>query len=255
MSTSLAAGLEDRAVLVTGVARGIGRAIADSLCAHGARVCGVDLTEEGANAFLEGAEDPGRHLAIAQDLTDLDAQAALLQRTTDELGELAALIHVAGVAKRQQLDDVSESDWDLQTDVNMKATFFLNRAVGNLLRDQGKGGAIVNFTSQGWWTGGFGGSVVYCAGKGGIVSITRGLARTFGPHGIRVNVIAPGLINTPMLTTDITEEALSGLAAQVPLGRIGEPDEVAGTAVFLASDHARYISGATINVTGAWLMY
>jgi NAD(P)-dependent dehydrogenase (short-subunit alcohol dehydrogenase family) len=113
----------------------------------------------------------------------------------------------------------------------------------------------VNFTSQGWWTGGFGGSVVYAASKGGIVSMSRGLARTLAPHRIRVNTIAPGFVDTPMMCSDMTEAELQACVDQVPLGRMAEPDEVADIASFLIGSDSRYMTGATLNVTGGQLMY
>jgi NAD(P)-dependent dehydrogenase (short-subunit alcohol dehydrogenase family) len=119
-------------------------------------------------------------------------------------------------------------------------------------RTQGK---IIAFSSQGWWSGGFGGSVVYCASKGGIVSMVRGLSRTLGPSGITVNAIAPGLVDTPMLMDDLSGETFEALKQQTPLQRVAEPSEIASVVVFLASDHASYISGATINVSGGFLMY
>jgi NAD(P)-dependent dehydrogenase (short-subunit alcohol dehydrogenase family) len=133
--------------------------------------------------------------------------------------------------------------------------FFLCRAAGRAMIEQGQGGRIVTFTSQGWWTGGFGGSVVYAASKGGIVSVTRGLARTFGPHGITVNAVSPAQVDTPMLMTGLRPEVLEGMLKQTPLGRIAEPEEIAGTVVFLASQHAGYNTGATINISGGFLMY
>jgi NAD(P)-dependent dehydrogenase (short-subunit alcohol dehydrogenase family) len=110
-------------------------------------------------------------------------------------------------------------------------------------------------SSQGWWSGGFGGSVVYAASKGGIVSMTRGLARSLGPAGICVNCIAPGNIDTPMLMQDLDPNALDSIHRNTPLGRLGRPDEVASVAVFLLSTHASFVSGATLNVSGAFLMY
>ena len=104
-------------------------------------------------------------------------------------------------------------------------------------------------------TGGFGGSVVYAATKGGIVSMTRGMARTYAPSGVRVNTVSPGGVDTPMMVDGLTDEALAGFVAGIPLGRLAEPGELAGAVVFLASDHARYITGATINVSGGFLMY
>ncbi len=150
---------------------------------------------------------------------------------------------------------MTEEDWDVQHDVNLKAGFFLNRACGRALREQGRGGRIINFTSQGWWSGGFGGSVVYAATKGGIVSMTRGLARTYAKDRITVNAVSPGAADTAMLRSGLTEEQLAQQIAQIPMGYMAAPSELAGTVLFLASDHAGYITGATINVSGGWLMY
>jgi NAD(P)-dependent dehydrogenase (short-subunit alcohol dehydrogenase family) len=255
MTWSIDAGLEGRGVIVTGAARGIGRAVAEAFALAGARVCAVDLNRDGVEEVVASFEDPARHLARSCDLRDLSGHEGLIRDAGEAFGRVDVLAHVAAVAKRQQLHDVTEADWDFQTDTNLKAGFFLNRAVAVAMREGGRGGSIINFTSQGWWTGGYGGSVVYCAGKGGIVSVSRGLARTFGPDRIRVNTIAPGLVDTPMLREGLTDEALDALVAQVPLGYLSEPTDLAGVVVFLASDHARYISGATINVSGGFLMY
>lgn len=171
-------------------------------------------------------------------------------------GGVRALAHLAAVlVRRASIDEVSDEDWDLQHDVNLKATFFLNRAFAQHLRAAGRGGAIVDFTSQGWWTGGYGGSVVYSASKGGVVSLVRGLARSLAPDGIRVNAVAPGGVDTPMLREGMTDEALADFQALIPLGRLADPSELAGTVVFLCSDHASFITGATVNVSGGQLMY
>jgi NAD(P)-dependent dehydrogenase (short-subunit alcohol dehydrogenase family) len=114
---------------------------------------------------------------------------------------------------------------------------------------------LINFTSQGWWTGGFGGSVAYAATKGGIVSMSRGLARTYAKDGITVNTVSPGAVDTPMLRSGLTDAQLQEHIDQIPLGYLAAPADLAGIVVFLASDHARYVTGATINVSGGWLMY
>jgi NAD(P)-dependent dehydrogenase (short-subunit alcohol dehydrogenase family) len=150
---------------------------------------------------------------------------------------------------------VDEADWNLHADTNLKASFFLNRAAAERMKASGRGGRIINITSAGWWTGGTHGSTVYAATKGGLVSMSRGLARAYGPHGILVNCIAPGLVDTPMLRGGLTDEDLAALVRACPLGRMAAPAEIARVAVFLASDHASYITGATINVTGGSLMY
>ena len=189
-------------------------------------------------------------------MNDLDAHQALVERAVEELGGVRALAHIAAVlARRDSVEEVTEQDWDFQLDTNLKAGFFLSRTAAGAMIEAGGGGSITLFSSQGWWTGGFGGSVVYCASKGGIVSMARGLARTYGPHGIRVNAIAPGMVDTPMLMDDLAPEVFEALKAQTPLGRVAAPSEIAGVVVFLASDHASYVSGATLNVSGGFLMY
>lgn len=255
MAWSVGAGLDGKGVIVTGAAGGIGRHVTAAFATAGARVMAVDVREDLVTEVVAGLEGSG-HLAVTADLTDLAGHAALVARARDELGSLDVLASLAAVLRRSaDIDAVSEADWDFQLDVNLKASFFLCRAAARAMREQGRGGRIITFTSQGWWTGGFGGSVVYNASKGGIVTMTRGLARTFGPHGITVNAVAPGLVDTPMLMDGLSEELLQGLIQSTPLGRIARPEEIAGTVVFLASDHAAYISGATINVSGAFLMY
>jgi NAD(P)-dependent dehydrogenase (short-subunit alcohol dehydrogenase family) len=196
------------------------------------------------------------HVAAAADLSDIGTHDALVARARRELGELYVLAHLAAVLRRRaSIDEVTEEDWDVQIDVNLKAAFFLCRASARAMVEQGNGGRIIAFTSQGWQTGGFGGSVAYAASKGGIVSMTRGMARTYGPHAITVNTVSPGLVETPMLTDGLSDEVYESLKRQTPLGRVAEPHELAGTVVFLASRHAGYISGATINVSGGFLMY
>ena len=252
---ALGAGLQGRGVLVTGAAGGIGAAVAHCFAETGARVVLCDLPGTPLNELL--ASLPGKgHDAAAFDVLDIDAHHEMITAADRASGGLVALANLAAVIRRRHdLVSISEADWDAQLDVNLKAAFFLNRAFAEHLRLASRQGSIVNFSSQGWWTGGYGGSVVYNAAKGGVVSMTRGLARSYATHGIRVNAVAPGLIDTPMLRDDMTEESLARLVDQVPQGRLGVPAEVAPSVVFLASDHARYITGATLNISGGFLMY
>jgi NAD(P)-dependent dehydrogenase (short-subunit alcohol dehydrogenase family) len=249
-------GLEDRGVVVTGGAGGIGREVAATFASAGARVAVVDIDVERCEQVVAGLESPERHLALAADLSDLSGQEALLRRVQDEFGRFDVLAHLAAVLRRRAtIEDVTEEDWDIQLDVNLKATFFLNRWAARLFRAQGRGGRIINFTSQGWWTGGFGGSVVYAASKGGIVSMTRGMARSLAPDGITVNAVSPGAADTDMMRGGSSDEDLAKFVSMIPLGRMAHPSELSGIVAFLASDHAAYITGATINVSGGQLMY
>jgi NAD(P)-dependent dehydrogenase (short-subunit alcohol dehydrogenase family) len=252
---SVGAGLEGKGVIVTGAAGGIGRKVAEAFATTGARVMAVDLRQDAVETVVAGLEGRG-HLAVGTDLGDLASHDLLVARARSELVSLDVLAHLAAVLRRRNnIDDVSEDDWDFQLDTNLKATFFLCRAAARAMREQGRGGRIITFTSHAWWTGGFGGSVVYAASKGGIVSMTRGMARSYGPYGITVNTVAPGQVITPMLMDGLSEDTFQAMNRATPLGRAAEPQEIAGTVVFLASDHAAFISGATINITGGFLMY
>jgi len=252
---NLGAGLENRGVIITGAAGGIGRAVAEAFGTTGARVMAVDLDQTAAQEVAAGIEGTG-HIGMGFDLRDLAAHGKLVDTAMSELGSVDVLVNLAGVMKRRDnIADVTEDDWDIQHDINLKAVFFLCRAVGTAMVRQGEGGSMITFSSQGWWTGGHGGSVAYAASKGGLVSMTRGLAREFGPSRIRVNSVSPGQVHTPMLMTDLPPETYDAMKEATPLGYVAEPEDMAGTVVFLASDHSAYITGATINISGGFLMY
>ena len=255
MAFTLNAGLAGKRVMVTGGSGGIGREICFAFASTGASVAVIDLDQAQVDAVV-GAMDGGPHLGLAQDLRPVGGHAALVDQVTRAFGGIDVLVATAAVlVRRPTIFDVSEADWDLQHDVNLKATFFLCQAVARVMCEQGTGGRIVTFTSQGWQTGGFGGSVTYAATKGGVVSMTRGLARSLAKDKITVNAVSPGAADTAMLRQGMDDAALTGLAAQIPLGYLAAPSELAGTVLFLASDHASYVTGATINVSGGWLMY
>ena len=255
MTWSVGAGLEGRGVILTGATGGIGAAVARGFAAAGAKVMAVDLGQ-GRLDDLVGTLEGSGHLGVVADLRDLSSHAPLVERARAELGEVYVLANLAGVLRRRgSLDEVTEDDWDFQHDVNVKSAFFLSRAAGNAMIAAGKGGRIILFSSQGWWTGGFGGSVAYASSKGGVTTLCRGLARTFGPHQITVNCVSPGQVHTPMLMTGLAPEVYESMKKQTPLGYVAEPEELAGPVVFLASDHAKYITGATLNVSGGFLMY
>lgn len=255
MPWSAAAGLPGKVAVVSGAAGAIGAEVALAFAAAGTHVLAVDVDADGL-ADLMPMLDGGPHASQTLDLRQLDEHERLLRGAVSSLGGLDILANVAGVLiRRADLDEVTEEDWDYQHDINLKASFFLNRAAARIMRERGAGGRIINFSSQGWWSGGFGGSVVYAATKGGIVSMTRGLARSYAPDAITVNAVSPGAVDSPMLRGGLTEEQLETQLTQIPIGYMAEPGDLTGAVLFLASDHARYITGATINVSGGWLMY
>jgi NAD(P)-dependent dehydrogenase (short-subunit alcohol dehydrogenase family) len=252
---NLGAGLEGRGVIVTGAASGVGRATARVFAAAGARVAAVDRDGPGVEATVAGLARPDLHMALRFDLADIEGIPDLVSEAAQGLDDLWALAHVAAVLRRQPLPEVTEADWDLQLDVNLKATFFLDRAVGETLISAGGGGRIINFTSGSFLIGPMSGSDAYVASKGGVVSMTRGFARSYGPHGVLVNAVSPGQIDTPMQHIDNPPEIVAAGIAACPLGRMGQPEEVAAVVVFLASTHASFVNGATINVSGGSIMY
>jgi NAD(P)-dependent dehydrogenase (short-subunit alcohol dehydrogenase family) len=255
MSFNLASGLEGKSVIVTGASGGIGREVALAFAAAGARVAAVDLVDERVKAVIAEMEG-GAHLGLAYDLRPVSGHAELIGRVAAEFGGVDVLVQTAAVLiRRPSVFEVSEADSDVQHDVNLKASFFLAQATARLMREQGRGGRIINFTSQGWQSGGFGGSVAYAATKGGIVSMTRGLARSLAKDNITVNAVSPGAADTAMMRSGMDEAALAAQVSQIPLGYMAHPSQLAGSVLFLASDHASYITGATINVSGGWLMY
>jgi NAD(P)-dependent dehydrogenase (short-subunit alcohol dehydrogenase family) len=255
MSWNLASGLAGKSVLITGAAGGIGREVALAFATAGARVAAVDLSQDKVAALVAEMEG-GPHLPLAVDLRPVSGHGRLVEKVRRAFGRLDVLVCTAAVlVRRASVDEVTEEDWDFQHDVNLKSTFFLCQAAARAFREQGGGGRIVNFTSQGWWSGGFGGSVAYAASKGGVVSMTRGLARSLAAEKITVNAVSPGAADTAMMRSGMTDEGLAGVVANIPLGYMAHPSELAGTVLFLASDHASYITGATINVSGGWLMY
>ena len=257
MEWTAAAGVDGKGVVVTGAAKGIGRSVAQAFAHYGAKVCLLDVDDYGLEETLSTLPAPRNHCIMNRDLRDVGGHPEIFRSACQLLGRVDVLAHLAAVLRRRtDVNDVTEDDWDVQIDTNLKVTFFLNRSSANAMKEEGHGGSIINFSSQGWWTGGFGGSVVYNASKGGVMTLTRGLARTFARDGITVNAVAPGFVDTPMMRDgSLTDEQIEQLAAQVPVGRMAYPDEVAGAVVFLASDHARYITGATINISGGFLMY
>lgn len=247
-------GLVGNVVIVTGAAGGIGSSVCRALAECGATVAGVDRPGSPLGKVIDGLTGQG-HIAIEEDLSRIASHATVIDAAKGA-GTVVGLAHIAAVILRNNdLYSITEEEWDLQFDVNVKATFFLNRALAADWRAEGRGGSIVNFASQGWWTGGIGNSIPYSATKGGVVSLTRGLAKTLAADGIRVNSIAPGGVDTVMMRDGLSDAARSAFIDTVPMGRIAEPEELAGAVLYLLSNASSFVTGTVLNVSGGQLIY
>ena len=252
---SIGKGLAGKVAIVTGATSGIGRATAALYARVGCNVVAVGRNRAQLASLKAEIERPDDHLFLEADLEKSSSAQEIIDATLARYGTVFILAHVAAALRRRSIWEVSEEDWDYQFDVNLKSTFLLNRAVARVMVDQGVAGAIVNFTSGSWIFGPLYGADAYSASKAGIVTFSRGLARQFGKYGIRVNTISPGQIDTPMQHIDNTEANVKAVAEACPLGRIGQPEEIASVTVFVTSDHGSFIHGATLNVSGGSLLY
>lgn len=252
----LSRGVSGRGVLITGAGGAIGAAVAVAFAEAGARLVLSDLELEPLERTAAELASGTESYLLPANLRDASSRNTLIAAAEARLGRVDALVHTAAVIVRtKDLAAVDEAEWDLQEQVNLRATFFLARDVAEAMcRDEG-GGRIVLMTSQAWWTGGLEGSTVYAATKGGVVTLTRGLSRNYAPRGVTVNCVAPGAVDTPMLREGSDPAKLDELRASIPIGRFAEPAELASVILFLASDHARYMTGATVNVSGGLLDY
>ncbi|CAB3687480.1 MULTISPECIES: 3-oxoacyl-ACP reductase FabG [Paraburkholderia] len=244
--------LDKQIAIVTGASRGIGRAIALELARQGATVIGTATSESGAAAISEAfnaAGVSGRGAVL--NVNDAAAAEALIDGTVKEFGALHVLVNNAGITQDQLAMRMKDDDWDAVIDTNLKSVFRLSRAVLRPMM-KAKGGRIINITSV-VGSAGNPGQVNYAAAKAGVAGMTRALAREIGSRGITVNCVAPGFIDTDMTKT-LPEEQQAALKTQIPLGRLGSPDDIAHAVAFLASPQAGYITGTTLHVNGGMYM-
>jgi glucose 1-dehydrogenase len=244
--------LEGKKALITGGGRGIGRGIANRFAREGADVV-IDYinNEDEARAVRDEIEEAGRRaLILRADIARVDEARGLIDAAVGQMGALDILVNNAGVEKRSPFVDVSEEDFDLVLGVNLKGPFFLSQAFARYLIQSKRPGKIINISSVHEEIP-FPGYASYCASKGGIRMLMRDLAIELGPHGITVNNIAPGAIETAMNRPLLDDRPrLERLLGQVPLGRMGKPADVAAIAAFLASSDADYVTGSTYFVDG-----
>lgn len=244
--------LEGKVALVTGSSTGIGAAIAKGLARAGADVICHGRSDE-AQATSEEIRKLGpRSVAISADLSDRSAQEAFARNAVAAFGRVDLLVNNAGSIRRSPAVDYPDADWDFLLEVNLSAPFRLSRSIGRLMIEQGAG-RIVNIASLLSFQGGI---LVpgYAASKGGIAQLTKALANEWASKNVTVNAIAPGYIatkNTEALRADPNRSRQ--ILERIPAGRWGEPDDIAGAAVFLCSEAARYVTGHVLTVDGGWM--
>ena len=244
--------LQGKVAIVTGGASGIGQAIAIRLGSEGASVV-VDFLDhpeaaEDTKAKIEAAG--GKAITVQADVTKLPEIQKLIDQTWQQLGGCDILVNNAGVERNAPFQSVSEADYDLVMNTNLKGVFFLTQRFVQKLLEAKKPGKVINISSvhEDMVMPNF---ASYCAAKGGLRMLMRDLAVELGPFGITVNNVAPGAINTPINASLLADKPkLEALLRNIPLGRMGEPEDVASLAAFLASDEASYISGSTFVVDG-----
>lgn len=248
--------LKNKVALVTGARRGMGRAHALALASQGAKVVVTDMDlEECQSVVDEIVKAGGEAVAFKMDVSNSAEVSEVFSEAVKKYSRLDILVNNAGVFLPKPFLEMTEAEWDKTIDINLKGEFLCAQAAAKEMA-KNKWGRIINVSSiaSGQVGVGYPGGAHYTASKGGIIAMTETLAIELAPLGINVNVIAPGAIDTPMVSAaDMPKEAMDALMARVPLKRMGKSEEVAALGVFLASDEASYVTGATFYVDGGWL--
>lgn len=245
-------GLSDRVVIVTGGAGGIGRSIVDTFASAGARVVIADLN---GPAATQAAEEVSRNtgtnaIGVRTDIRNSASVAAMVETALTRFGHIDVLVNNAGVHANTPVLEMEEAEWDFVLETNAKGLFLVSRAVARSMVARGGGGRIINMASGAAESGRVG-AAHYCASKAAVKMFTQVLAIELGPHDITVNAIGPGLINVP--GNHAPADYTKAFVAATPLGRTGQPQDIASVVLFLASSAAAFVSGTTVYVDGGWM--
>lgn len=240
--------LENKIALVTGAGRGIGRQIALKMASQGASIIIADIDEKTMEDARQEVESLGvKAMAVKMDISDQDSVQAAVDKMLEEFGRIDILVNNAAIFRKAPFLEMSLEQWKQTTDINLTGLFNVTRAVAPGMAERGSG-AIISIASVDAFQGCRDYSH-YAMTKAGVVGLSRTLAQELGPHGVRVNVIAPGIMLTEM-TRDRVEANKEAYLARVPIGRIGVPEDIANAALFLASEMSSYITGQVIHVNG-----
>jgi NAD(P)-dependent dehydrogenase (short-subunit alcohol dehydrogenase family) len=246
--------LQGRVAIVTGASRtrGIGLATARLFAGHGARVALLDLDE--AEAKRAAAELGAQHLGLACDVTDAAACQRAVAATVAQLGPVDVLVNNAGLTQRRAVMELTADDYQRVTDVVLRGTLLMSQAVIPGMRARRSGSIVCVASMSAQQGGGVFGGAHYCAAKAGVLGLMRAMARELGPDQVRVNAVTPGLILTDFSRGENPDENKHALAESFPLRRVGQPADVAGACLYLASDLAAFVTGATVDVNGGAYM-
>lgn len=247
--------LSDKICVVTGAAsaRGLGLATAKLFAAHGAKVAVLDL--DAAASRAAAASIGPEHLGVACDVTDKDACETAVAAVLARYGRIDALVNNAGITQPIKTLDITAANYEAVTDVSLRGTLYMSQATLPAMVKQGAGAIVCISSVSAQRGGGIFGGPHYSAAKAGVLGLARAMAREFGPAGVRVNSVTPGLIQTDITAGKLTDAMRVDILKGIPLNRLGDADDVAKICLFLASDLSSYVTGATIDVNGGMLIH
>lgn len=247
-------GLQDKVIIITGAASGFGQAATRLLLKSKAKLVLADLNTQGLSAMVREATGAGANVVECPlDVSSPDETKTVTARAVEKFGRIDGLLHFAGVIDIHSIEETTIAHWNRVINVNLLGTFLMVQAVSAVMKTQ-RQGRIVLTASDSARKGASISGPAYAASKGGVIALTRDFAMKLGPSGITVNAICPGIVRTPMVSEDarIPAAALDEVISRTPLGRLGEPEDMAGTAIMLLTDATKFVNGEIVEVNGGF---